>query len=401
MPHLAVSLAAAALARLFLNTARRFPYPFASSLARGLGVPLEQVTSLIALSQTSSLASLALGPLIDRIGTRVMMLAGLAVLAAGMLGAGLIGVYGAVAVGLLLAGIASACFDPSLFAFAGQRVPYARRGLAIGFIELAWAGSSLIGIPLAGLLIVRLGWHAPFIALGAVAILAAMVLALVLPRDEIPPADGPRRGVAQAWIAVGRSPAARAGLGYAFLFGMANDTLFVVYGSWLEQRFGLSVLAIGTATTVIGAAELAGDCLTAAIADKVGLGRAALGGLILTTIGCAVLPLVGQTLPLALAALFVTFLAFEFTIVTGFSLFTETLPGSRATMMSGISAGMSLGRACGALTGGPVWLAGGLGATALACATLTLLAGWCLAASLRAGARARRGAIGGADPAAV
>ena len=72
-------------------------------------------------------------------------------------------------------------------------------------------------------------------------------------------------------------------------------------------------------------------------------------GLVLAALSFILLPLVGITLPLALAGLFVTFLTFEFTVVTGISLFTEVLPGARATMMSSNIAAMSLGRVIGAL----------------------------------------------------
>jgi hypothetical protein len=43
-------LAAVALVRLVLNTARRFAYPFAPALARGLEVSLTQVMSLVAIT---------------------------------------------------------------------------------------------------------------------------------------------------------------------------------------------------------------------------------------------------------------------------------------------------------------------------------------------------------------
>src|SRR5229473_1844776 len=49
--RLVVELAASALARLVLNTARRFAYPFGPALARGLDVPLTRITSLVALNQ--------------------------------------------------------------------------------------------------------------------------------------------------------------------------------------------------------------------------------------------------------------------------------------------------------------------------------------------------------------
>ena len=48
---------AATLYRLVLNTARRFAYPFAPVLSRGLGVPLTAVTSLIAVNQATGVVS--------------------------------------------------------------------------------------------------------------------------------------------------------------------------------------------------------------------------------------------------------------------------------------------------------------------------------------------------------
>ena len=44
---------AATLSRLVLNTGRRFAYPFAPALSRGLGVDLTAITSIIAVSQSS------------------------------------------------------------------------------------------------------------------------------------------------------------------------------------------------------------------------------------------------------------------------------------------------------------------------------------------------------------
>ncbi|HSH70671.1 MAG TPA: hypothetical protein VK997_12180, partial [Deferrisomatales bacterium] len=73
----ALSLATAVVGRTFLNTARRFPYTYAAVLARGLGVDLETIAALIAVSQGASLLAPVLGPLADRWGHRPAMLAGL------------------------------------------------------------------------------------------------------------------------------------------------------------------------------------------------------------------------------------------------------------------------------------------------------------------------------------
>jgi predicted MFS family arabinose efflux permease len=372
---LILQLGIATLARLVVNTSRRFAYPFASALSRGLGVPLAAITSLIAVNQMTGVLSPLLGPLGDRWGYRVMMLAGLTMLTGGMLAGGLLPTYGVVLLALFLAGLGKSVFDPALHAYVGQRVPYQRRGLAIGMIEFAWAGSALVGLPLVGLLMERMGWRAPFFVLGGLGLLSLIALAILIPSDRHQQRDAESLpGFREAWRRLTRERAALGALGFGLLISAANDNLFVVYGIWLESAFGLSIAVLGAATTVIGVAELMGEGLTASIADRVGLKRAIVIGSMLSALTYILLPLVGRTLPLSLMGLFITFLAFEFTIVTAISLFTEILPAARATMMSSSVAAFSMGRAMGALIGGPVWLAGGMLATGAVSAAVSGLA---------------------------
>jgi DHA1 family inner membrane transport protein len=373
--RLVLALSAATLARTFINTSRRFAYPFAPVLSRGLGVPLTAITSLIAVNQATGLLSPIFGPLGDRWGYRALMLAGLGMLGVGMMAGGLLPVYGALLLAFFLAGLGKNVFDPALQAYVGERVPYERRGLAIGLIEFAWAGSTLVGIPAAGLLIDRLGWRSPFFVLGGLGLCGLVALRILIPRDGgREHAMARLTGFREAWRRLSRERAALGALGFGFLVAVANDNLFVVYGAWLETTFGLSIVALGAATTVIGVAELLGEGLTASISDRLGLKRAVTAGLALTGLSYALLPLTGRSLPLALAGLFAIFLSFEFTIVTAYSLFTEILPGARATMMSSGLAASGVGRMVGALMGGAVWLAGGLAATGLVSAAISGLA---------------------------
>jgi Ni,Fe-hydrogenase I cytochrome b subunit len=90
------------------------------------------------------------------------------------------------------------------------------------------------------------------------------------------------------------------------------------------------------------------------------------------------LPLASHTLPLALTGLFVVFLTFEFTIVTGLSLFTEILPGARATMMSSNVAAIRHRTGDWRFYRRPVWLAAGCW-TGLVSAAICVLALACLA----------------------
>src|SRR5262249_55349096 len=152
-----------------------------------------------------------------------------------------------------------------------------------------------------------------------------------------------------------------------------NEIIAVLYGAWLERSFSLSVAALGFSATVIGLAELAGEGLVMGLADRVGKRRVIAAGLLATALAYFVLPLSGSSLPLALTALFGTFIAFEFTIVSSLPLMSELAPAARGQVMTTNVAALALGRMLGD------WVAGylyGLGFfwAGLAAAAANLLA---------------------------
>jgi predicted MFS family arabinose efflux permease len=365
--------------RLVLNTARRFAYPFAPALSRGLGVSLTAVTSLIAVNQMTSLLGAVVGPLSDRVGYRTMMVAGIALLGVGMLAAAAFPVYALVLLALLLAGLGKSIFDPAVQAWTGSRVPYRRRALVIGILETSWSASTLIGIPLVSVLMDLYGWRAPFLAMGVAGCLGAVVLFFIMPKaiHSAQPA-GSLSDYIGAFRQLAASKPALGALGYAVFISAANDNLFVVYGAWLEKDFGLSILALGMGTGVIGVAELLGEGITAAASDRVGLKRAVFIGLSLCSLSYFALPWLDGSLTAAMTGLAILFFTFEFTVVTSLSLCTELLPSCRATMMAGFLAAAGIGRVIGALMGTAVWHGGGIAATAWVSAAMTILGFLCL-----------------------
>jgi predicted MFS family arabinose efflux permease len=372
--RIVIAIGAASISRIILNTARRFAYPFAPFLSRSLGVSLSAVTSLIAVNQATGVLGLFFGPLADRFGYRLMMLSGLGMLVLGMFAAGLLPYYGVILAAIFLAGLAKTVFDPAVQAYTGERVPFRRRGLAIGLLEFSWAGSTLLGIPLIGFLIDRWGWRSPFFTLAGAGLVSMIVLGMVIPKDGKIRRRRPGAGIRTAWKQIAQRRVARGALIFGFLVSIAIDNLFVVYGVWLEQVFGLSIIALGLGAGLIGVAELLGELLTAILADRIGLKRAVIIGLFLTIIGYIVLPFVAKTLSWALAGLFIIFLAFEFTIVVFLSLCTEIMPDLRATMMSFFLAAAGPGRVIGVFIGGSVWIFGGILATGMVSAVFTGLA---------------------------
>ena len=364
----------ATLIKLLLNTGRRFVYPFAPALSRSLDVPLTAVTSIIATSQAVSLIGLFSGPIADRTGYRFMMQCGLAMLALGMLICGLVPTYWPVFAGLVLASFGKIIFDPAIQAFVGLTVPYSKRGRVIGLLEISWAGSTLVGIPALALIIDRVGLQTSFFVLAFLGGLGWLGVGRIIAADRSrTPAESKRSGIAPSLFRLLKSRPAAGMLAYAFWISLANDCLFVVYGAWFEQAFLASVVTIGFSTIAIGSAELLGESLTTLFADRIGLKRSVLLGLSLAVCAYFLLPLIGRSLPLAMAGMFLVFLTFEFTMVTSFSLCTELLPESRATMMAGFYATAGIGRMLGVVVGGLLWQSCGIAGVSRFSAVLTCL----------------------------
>ena len=76
---------------------------------------------------------------------------------------------------------------------------------------IALVGSSLIGIPVIGWLIQRHGWRSPFPLIGALALAALVLLAVLLPRLSV--ARGLRAGIYLATWKLGRAGEAEPHLG--------------------------------------------------------------------------------------------------------------------------------------------------------------------------------------------
>jgi predicted MFS family arabinose efflux permease len=373
--QLILKIAVVVICRLVLSTARRFAYPFAPVLSRELGVPLTSITSLIAVNWATSLLGIFFGPLADRFGYRKMMVLGLVMLTVGMFTGGFFPLYGVILITLFLAGLGKSVFDPAVQAYVSERVPYNRRATAIGFLEISWAGSTLLGIPLIALLIDNVGWRSPFFAMGAIGLAGIIALIVLFPPDE-KLISKPRRSLSVKKVLpiILQDKASLGALAYVFFFSAAIDNLFVVYGAWLEKAFSVGIVALGMATGVIGVAELVGEILVVAISDRFGLKRVVMVGVTICIFTYGLLSFAGQSLLPALAGLFIHFLIFEFTIISSVALCTELQPGMRATVIAGFFAAAGLGRILGALIGGPIWLAGGIVATGQVSAGITALA---------------------------
>lgn len=353
----------------------RMVYPFLAVFGRGLGVDLAALSLALTVRSVVGTFGPLLASVADSRGRKAGMLFGTLLFTLGVSIVVFWPSFFAFLIALALTTLGKFVFDPSMQAYLGDRISYQKRGLVIAFTEFGWSISFIVGVPAIGFLIARRGWSAPFPLLASLGLLTMVLLAWQLPRDPVPASDRP--GIWENFRAVLTHTPALLGLLMGLLMSSANEVVNLVFGVWMEDSFGLQIAALGAASAVIGFAELGGEFLVGGLTDRLGKTRAVAIGILLNCIAALLLPMLGRTMSGAFAGLFLFFITFEFTLVSSIPLMIEILPSARATLMSANVAGLSLGRALGALFASPLYMLGnspGITASALAAIGFNVLA---------------------------
>jgi len=312
------------LIRFFLNVGSRMLYTFLPAFARGTDLSVVAMGRVIATGELVALIAPWAGRVTDRTTpARVMVNSGL-VVAGGMLMA-IFGVVGVIA-GIVLMGLARTAFLVAMNSWVGHEVAYERRGRATGIIEMSWGAASLLGLPVAGLLIETLGWRAPFIVIG---LTIAPLVWLSAQRSN---------STESASLGPSPKPVMTKAVYAAFTVSAAMTAaaqFFVVsHGLWLEDTFGLNTAQVGLAVVAVGAIELVATFGSASFTDRLGKKASMLGG---TGILCAAMVVLSfvpvPPLAVAIILLGVAFLGFEFAIVSSIPLVAELDPAARAQMV--------------------------------------------------------------------
>jgi DHA1 family inner membrane transport protein len=373
--HLRFQVVTFTFARTVFSTMHRMVYPFLAVFGRGLGVDLAALSLALTVRSVVGTFGPLLATVADSRGRKAGMLFGTLLFTLGVSIVVFWPSYLALLITLALATLGKFVFDPSMQAYLGDRISYQRRGLVIAFTEFGWSISFILGVPAIGFLIARQGWLAPFPLLALLGVLTIGLLAWQLPRDPDPDRDRPE--IWENFRAVLTHLPALLGLLMGLLISSANEVVNLVFGVWMEDSFGLQIAALGAVSAVIGFAELGGEFLVGGLTDRLGKTRAVAIGILLNCLAALLLPVLGRTMSGAFGGLFLFFITFEFTIVSSIPLMIEVLPSARATLMSANVAGLSLGRALGALFASPLYTLGdspGIAAGALAAIGFNFLA---------------------------
>lgn len=339
--------------RTILNTAHRMVYPFLSVFARGLGVDISTMSLLMTARSLLGTTSPIFAPIADRRGRKFGMLLGISVFT---LGVGMVAVYPSfwtLAAALLLGMVGKYMFDPAMQAYFGDRIPYHQRGTALAVTEMAWSMAFIAGVPAVGFLINSFGWSSPFPIFAALGLLIILVIWRIVPNED--PHHELTNNSRAGYRAVLTSVPAIAGISIALWASAANEMVNIIFGVWLEDSFGLKIIALAGASAIIGISELSGEGLVAFTTDRLGKPLALTIGLVGNTLASILLPFIGRTQTGALIGLFLFYITFEYVMVSHIPLMTELVPSARATVLSMNVTGHALGRALGAFLAGIIY----------------------------------------------
>ncbi len=375
--------------RFFIDTGTQIFMPFLPMIAAGLGVDIITMGRLVSLRSATGLMAPLFGVMADRRGYRTVMRFGLLVNAVGFLLIGLSVNLGMAVVGMVLTGVGTFAFLPSIQAYISARLPYAIRGRGLGILEYAWALSGIGGLFLAGLLIAATSWRAPFYVLSA-SMFFFWLLYLRLPAAV---ARTPQTGASSSavqpsliyrlrrFIDLGaHHRSAWANVLAAGLIMFSAMHVMITYGAWLGAEYGLGASLLGRVALVLGVADLTASGLVSLFTDRLGKRRSVILGATLALAAYLLLPILDMGLLSVMAGLLLARFAFEFSIVSNFALLSEQAPAQRGKVLTlGVTSNL-IGTTLAGITGPwayAVWGAWGLGlpsAGAIAVALLVLFA---------------------------
>ncbi|MFT8247305.1 MFS transporter [Roseomonas sp. BN140053] len=143
--------------------------------------------ALTVFNVVSALVQTPIGFLVDRVGARRVLAAGLGLGGLALLSVGLVGTYAWLLVGAALAGLANGAFHPANYALLSAGMPADRMGRAFslhtfaGYLGTAIAPAVLIGLALLG---------GPALALGVVGLSGVVLAGFILPMRVPAAAEG-------------------------------------------------------------------------------------------------------------------------------------------------------------------------------------------------------------------
>jgi predicted MFS family arabinose efflux permease len=312
------------------------------------------------MAAVAAAASLRIGPLIDRVGVRPVLLWGAAFAVAGhaitSLATSLAIFFG----GHVFIGLGVACLLSGGFAGAGawfddQDAPWAL-GYVVGSQSLAW----IVGNPLIGVLTDAVSWRLAYAVPGAAA-LAALAAAAVV---RAGPADADRRPVPSGMTDVARDAAARRWTIAEFVAYSAWTAELTYIGAFYVKTYGVTESLVGFLLAIGSVAFLISTLGTDRLVRRFGGRRRRIVIVSALAMGTLVAVIMNVTpaVTFTVAMFFLMALCAGVRSTSSSALALGLLPSQPGAMMAARTTSAQLGYTLGAMIGGLILAVSGFGA---------------------------------------
>ena len=349
-------------AKLLVDTTIQLFNPFLTMIASGVGLSVVALGGIVALRGIMGFAAPFMGVLADRIGYKKVMQGNLVIAGLGMITAGFSHSTVVFALAVIISGIGSSGYTPSLHAYLSTKLSYKKRALGIGIVEYSWALAGIAGLFTAGYLIKAFTWRAPFLFFGSLLVAAAVFY------QTLPVREDPERGDAGSgtdsllqktikervvdFFNLGEH--AGSAWGAIFVQGLnffAIMQVMIIHGGWLTGEYGADSLVMGRIALLFGAGDLTAAVIVSIFADRIGKRRSVMIGVAGMVTGFVLMPFLNISLIIAAAGILLPRVFFEFATISNLALLTEQSPSQRGKIMSigtavglaGITAATALG----------------------------------------------------------
>jgi predicted MFS family arabinose efflux permease len=348
--------------------------PLITDIADDLHVSVGAAGLLITVYALSGgVFALVVAPWLDRLGRRRVIAASITLLAVATMASALAPTFLLMIVCRLIAGLAVAGLQPSVFAAVGDYVPYEERGRAMGWLSTANLVAGVLGIPAGAFLADLTSWRATFVAIGAMTAVGALVFTMYFPRTRVGAPTPLTTGYRADYADIFRNRFANIMLLSNLLMALGAFAWITFMGAFFIDEFGTSKTGVGVALSLGSAGVLIGANIGGRLSDRSGKKRVIIIGGLLAPIFLVIEAVV------LVSFWFNAFMHFPYAILLGartspsMALMTAIIPEKRGAVMAINSAGSQFGVMAGSALGGLVVATGGYSALGIAASAVLVL----------------------------
>jgi len=252
-----------------------------------------QVGALAAAGSIGFLSVLPAGILADMLGKKKVVIAGIAVIAAGTVLTGLSSSFPLLLAALILAGVGNGFFEGSVNAFVSD-IYKDKPGFALNALHSTWGVGGFLGPLLAGLILSKFGvWQFNFVVAGSIVAATIIPLAATSARSPLSAASHRQR---RPTLRVNVSPALVLAL---FLVWGTELGIYSFLPLFLQSERGFDSVTASASLSMLFVALALGRAVWSVTSDRLGLHSTAK----ITAAAAGVLILLAAVVPVQLVAI--------------------------------------------------------------------------------------------------